>query len=36
VRDGVASGLFDIGFAAEEIDKTGIETHPLAAARRFA
>ena len=33
VRDGVASGLFDIGFAAEEIDKQGIETHLLAAAR---
>ena len=33
VRDGVASGLFDIGFAAEEIDMSGIEAHPLAAAR---
>ncbi len=33
VRDGVASGLYDIGFAAEEIDMSGIEAHPLAAAR---
>jgi DNA-binding transcriptional LysR family regulator len=33
VRDGVASGLFDLGFAAEEIDANGIDAQPFAAMR---
>ena len=33
LRDGVASGLFDVGFSAEEIDENGVEVHLLAAAR---
>jgi DNA-binding transcriptional LysR family regulator len=33
VRDGVASGLFDLGFAAEEIDANGVDAQPFAAIR---
>lgn len=33
VRDGVARGLFDLGFAAEEIDASGVDIQPLASVR---
>lgn len=33
VRDGVASGRLDIGFCAEEFDKSGVECHAVATAR---
>ncbi|MCC7486780.1 MAG: LysR family transcriptional regulator [Burkholderiales bacterium] len=33
VRDGVASALFDIGFAAQEIDTTGVKAQPFVTTR---
>jgi DNA-binding transcriptional LysR family regulator len=33
VRDGVASGLFDIGFAAQEIDTSGVKAQPFVTTR---
>jgi len=33
VRDGVASGIFDIGFAAREIDTSGVKAEPFISTR---